>query len=409
MTATRANFLHKGTFHEAVAPVLALAQCFCVMPVLGIGSSSSGGLRFSRRSWRFWYSILYLCSTTVDLLFNIHKVAHSRLDVRSVEPIVFHVSMLIGSWHFLQLAHLWPGLMRHWAAVERRLPPYSCELERARPVRRIRLVAFLLLALSLSEWVIPRDILSVVYSNFCPSRRDPVESFLYGTSAHLFEVFPYSNWLGWLGKLQNVLLTFGWSYMDTFLMLLGMGLSEMLARLNRCLRLRVERPLAEDYWTWSRTLYRSIAELIREVDDAVSGIMLISFGSNLYFICLQLLKSINTMPSSVHAVYFYFSLLFLLSRASAVLLFVSAIDDQAREPLRLLRLIPATGYHPEVYRFAAELASDQVSLTGAKFFNVTRRLFLAMAGTVATYELVLIQFHEDKKTWNCSATGIVSK
>lgn len=25
-----------------------------------------------------------------------------------------------------------------------------------------------------------------------------------------------------------------------------------------------------------------------------------------------------------------------------------------------------------------------------------------MAGTVATYELVLIQFHEDKKTWDCS-------
>lgn len=51
--------------------------------------------------------------------------------------------------------------------------------------------------------------------------------------------------------------------------------------------------MPEEYWTWSRTLYRSIVELIREVDDAISGIMLISFGSNLYFICLQLLKSIK--------------------------------------------------------------------------------------------------------------------
>lgn len=89
--------------------------------------------------------------------------------------------------------------------------------------------------------------------------------------------------------------------------------------------------------------------------------------------------SSSTMPSSAHAVYFYYSLCFLLSRSSMVLLLVSAINDQAREPLQLLRLIPSEAYHqPEVSRFAAELASDQVALTGAKYFNVTRRLFLAV-------------------------------
>ncbi|EDV45919.2 gustatory receptor 5a for trehalose [Drosophila erecta] len=397
---TRKNFLHDGSFHEAVAPVLAVAQCFCLMPVSGISAPTYRGLSFSRRSWRFWYSSLYLCSTTVDLAFSIHKVAHSVLDVRSVEPIVFHVSILFASWQFLNLAKLWPGLMRHWAAVEQRLPGYNCCLQRARPARRLKLVAFVLLTVSLMEHLL--SIISVVYYDFCPRRRNPVESYLHGTSAQLFEVFPYSNWLAWLGKIQNVLLTFGWSYMDIFLMMLGIGLSEMMARLNRSLEQQVRQPMPEAYWTWSRTLYRSIVELIREVDDAVSGIMLISFGSNLYFICLQLLKSINTMPSSAHAVYFYFSLLFLLSRSTAVLLYVSAINDQARKPLHLLRLVPLKGYHPEVFRFAAELASDQVALTGLKFFNVTRKLFLAMAGTVATYELVLIQFHEDKKSWDCS-------
>ncbi|XP_052856691.1 gustatory receptor 5a for trehalose [Drosophila gunungcola] len=374
------------------------------MPVSGISAPSCRGLSFSRRSWRFWYSVLYLCVTSVDLGFSIHKVAHSVLDVRSVEPIVFHVSILIASWQFLNLARLWPGLMRHWAAVEHRLPGYTCCLQRSRPARRIQLVAFLLLTLSLMEHLL--SIISSVYYDICPGRRDPVESYLHANSAQLFVVFPYSNWLGWLGKTQNVLLTFGWSYMDIFLMMLGMGLSEMLARLNRSLELQVRQPMPEAYWTWSRTLYRSIVELIREVDDAASGIMLISFGSNLYFICLQLLKSINTMPSSAHAVYFYFSLMFLLSRSTAVLLFVSAINDQARQPQRLLRLVPLQGYHPEVFRFAGELASDQVALTGLKFFNVTRKLFLAMAGTVATYELVLIQFHEDKKSWDCSANNL---
>ncbi|KAH8287445.1 hypothetical protein KR054_007579 [Drosophila jambulina] len=397
---TRQNFLHNGTFHEAVAPVLAVAQFFCIMPVSGVCAVSHRGLSFSRRSWRFWYSLLYLCSTSVDLMFSIRKVFHGVLDVRSVEPIVFHIGILIASWQFLNLASLWPGLMRHWAAVEDRLPGYRCYRDRDRLARRIQCMAFLLLALSLMEHLL--SIISVVYYDFCPLRSDPVESYLRGASLQLFSVFPYSNWLGWLGKVQNVLLTFGWSYMDIFLMVLGVGLSEMLARLNRSLEQQVLQPMPEAYWTWSRTLYRSIVELIREVDDAVSGIILISFGSNLYFVCLQLLKSINTMPSSAHAVYFYFSLLFLLGRSSAVLLFVSAINDQARAPLRLLRLVPSEGYHPEVSRFAAELASDRVALTGLKFFSVTRQLYLVVAGTVATYELVLIQFHENKKSWDCS-------
>lgn len=53
------------------------------------------------------------------------------------------------------------------------------------------------------------------------------------------------------------------------------------------------QPMPEVFWTYARTRYRSIVELILEVDNAVSGLMLISFGSNLYFVCLQLLKSIK--------------------------------------------------------------------------------------------------------------------
>lgn len=84
MRGTRQNFLHNGTFHEAVAPVLAVAQFFCLMPVSGISAATHRGLSFSRKSWRFWYSLLYLCSTSVDLMFSIRKVANGVLDVRSV-------------------------------------------------------------------------------------------------------------------------------------------------------------------------------------------------------------------------------------------------------------------------------------------------------------------------------------
>ncbi|KAH8386646.1 hypothetical protein KR093_001649, partial [Drosophila rubida] len=380
--------------------VLVIAQCFSLMPVCGIYAATAQGLRFSWRSWRTWYSLLCICSISVDTIFTINMTAHSLLDVRNVEPIIFHICNLLGACVFLQLARKWPALMRHWAAVEQQLPRHQSWRQREQLARRIQHIALLLLSLSLMEHLL--SIIAFVYHDFCPTRKDPIESYLYGAGPQLFYVFAYSNWLGWLAKLQNVLLTFSWSYMDIFLMLLGIGLSDLLERLSKHLQQAVQQPMNEAFWTHIRTRYRAIVELIYEVDDAVSGLIVISFGSNLYFVCLQLLKSINTMPSTVHAVYFYFSLSFLIGRSTAVLLFVSSVNDGAREPLlRLLRQVPHAGYSAEVSRLASELAADNVSLSGLKFFSVTRKLFLAVAGSIVTYELVLIQFHEDQKSWDC--------
>lgn len=85
------------------------------------------------------------------------------------------------------------------------------------------------------------SIISAVCHDICPKRSDPIESYLYAVGLQLFYVFPYSNWLGWLGIIQNALLTFIWSYTDIFLMIIGIGLSELFARLTRQLRRLVQQ------------------------------------------------------------------------------------------------------------------------------------------------------------------------
>lgn len=51
----------------------------------------------------------------------------------------------------------------------------------------------------------------------------------------------------------------------------------------------------------------------------------------------------------------------------------------------------------EVKRFNEEVANDVIALSGMKFFYLTRKLVLSVAGTIVTYELVLVQFHQDDK------------
>lgn len=85
------------------------------------------------------------------------------------------------------------------------------------------------------------------------------------------------------------------------------------------------------------------------------------------------------MPTVVHTVYFYFSLLFLLGRTLAVSLYTADVNDESKKPLRVLRCVPKESWSPEVKRFSDEISSDLVALSGMKFFHLTRKLVLSVS------------------------------
>lgn len=74
----------------------------------------------------------------------------------------------------------------------------------------------------------------------------------------------------------------------------------------------------------------------------------------------------------------------------------AAVNDESQRPFEVLRAIPRDGWCVEAKRFAEEVINDTVALTGMKFFNMTRKLVLKVTGSIITYELVLIQFHQDE-------------
>lgn len=51
--------------------------------------------------------------------------------------------------------------------------------------------------------------------------------------------------------------------------------------------------MPEEYWGLRRAQYRKLASLCVAVDAAISQITVLSFANNLFFICVQLLRSIR--------------------------------------------------------------------------------------------------------------------
>ena len=91
------------------------------------------------------------------------------------------------------------------------------------------------------------------------------------------------------------------------------------------------------------------------------------------------------MPSFMNKVYFWFSLIFLITRTLAVSLYASYIHDESKKPINILRAIPRHSWCKEAYRFSEEVVNDTVALSGMKFFFLTRRLILTVRSENAKY------------------------
>lgn len=66
-------------------------------------------------------------------------------------PVIFYVSNAFALLSFLRLGQKWPRLMQQWEAVEHQLPSYRTHMERGRLAYDIKIIAIVVLMLSLSE------------------------------------------------------------------------------------------------------------------------------------------------------------------------------------------------------------------------------------------------------------------
>nr|CAD7429646.1 unnamed protein product [Timema monikensis] len=282
----------------------------------------------------------------------------------------------------------------------------------------------------------------------------------------IFTTVEYRSWIGGIVFIGSKLATFVWNYTDLFLILVSIGLSERFKQINkrmltvnRKVRLgqRVSKPklvhrqgitpgpqpsgafLRREEWRELREHYAMLSTLTKNLDSDVSGIVLLSFANNLYFICLQLLNGLSpNLNGGLDSVYFFGSFAFLLARTLTVTLFTARINDESRIALPVLYNCPSVSYCEEVgflllcnyqensyckkcrvmhvlpideskvRRLQTQITTDEISLTGLRFFSVTRNFMLAVAGAIVTYEVVLLQFNVAMLSGNHTEPGVTT-
>ncbi|XP_071052984.1 gustatory receptor for sugar taste 64e-like [Onthophagus taurus] len=101
------------------------------------------------------------------------------------------------------------------------------------------------------------------------------------------------------------------------------------------------------------------------------------------------------MRNNIEKAYFFVSFGTVILRVIIVTLYGAWVNDESKNPIRILNSVSSNIYNPEIKRFIIQVSYDSVALTGREFFRITRSLVFSIAGAIVTYELVLIQFNEN--------------
>ncbi|GBP26094.1 Gustatory receptor for sugar taste 64b [Eumeta japonica] len=143
-------------------------------------------------------------------------------------------------------------------------------------------------------------------------------------------------------------------------------------------------------WEIIRKQHSQLLRLTRLTDDHFNGLVLLSFGKNLAFVCMQLNVCSLVQDGLV-------PLLLLISDGTVRFRHLpdrSAQHSRAKAQRIKLTIyeMPDVTYYKEARRLVAQINASTIALSGSHFFYVTRGSILTMAATLVTYELVMLQF-----------------
>ncbi|XP_063393574.1 gustatory receptor for sugar taste 64f-like [Cydia fagiglandana] len=393
------------TLQDSLRPILIIGQAFGLFPVIGLYSKHEANLRFNWISWKCLYSLILLSGQIWMCIMCFNKMFRLETTLQTTSPAIFYGTTCISIALFLQVSVKWPKLVKHAIQTEDLDPNYDTS---------VTLKCYITCAVVLSLAIL-EHILSLLYALneaiACYSHTyiSTYEGFLRVSYPWVYSFMPYSIPLGMITQFLHIQATFIWTFSDLFVICTSYYLTSRLDNVNRKLLTAQGKFLPASFWRSAREEYSRVTQLVRKVDDVISGIVFISFANNLFFVCLQLF---NTLENGINGTgacrasrlkgttlfagyegpaYFIFSLVYLISRSVAVSLIAAQVNSASLLPAPVLYDVPSPVYCIEVQRFIDQVNGDSVALSGLQFFIVTRELLLTVAGTIVTYELVMLQ------------------
>uniref|UniRef100_A0A182PZ30 Gustatory receptor n=1 Tax=Anopheles epiroticus TaxID=199890 RepID=A0A182PZ30_9DIPT len=394
----------RDTFLRGIRPFVILGQLFGIFPLYGITGNDPDRYRLKWFSLRVVLNLTVIVTALVQTYYEYIRLKLIGINAKNVSGLIFFIDACLINVLFLNLATKWRSVAAKWEEVDETFnkPPYQLQGWSLR--KRLCVTSFVLVFLAAVEHCLSivnnvhNQLVEIHYCNWTVTNY--FQHYALRRFANVYLNFPYHSLSAIFFTYISSALTIYWNYQDIFIIMISIGLATRFQQINNYLKILSDGVLipAEDFWVRVRTNYVSVCELLDDVDRVISWTMLISCATNLYYICLQTLHVTKKLANTVEDAYYWYSLVFLIARTVIVFLSAAHIHDCAKKPLDIIMKIPNVGWCIELERFSTQLKSEKVALSGMGFFSLTRQLLFSMAGTIVTYELVMLKFDQESES-----------
>ncbi|XP_065361233.1 gustatory receptor for sugar taste 61a [Calliphora vicina] len=385
------------------------------MPLVNAWEYNPYRLKFNVPCWAMTTTVLFFIFGGWKTMQFSAQMFKSGINAKNIVSIVFFCINFVICINFLNLARNWPQLIQYWTRIDLLflMPPYKPPKWPLRKQLRTLLIGFWITAL-----VEHCLFYASGYYNFRMRRlychphdvhysfKDYIQMELF---SDIFTYYPYNTFVAVYGFvfIFKRTFTFIWNFLDFFIMAISLGLATRFHQFNARIEVLAGCYVPDVVWHSIRREHIILCEFMEHVNDQVSTIVFLSSLNNMYFICNNLLNIFTKLRFAINYVYFWFSLIFLLSRTFCVFMFASEIHDASVLPLKTLYLVPSGCWTVEVQRFTAQIVNEFIGLTGKRFYVVTRKNLFGMMATIITYEFMLLQF--DQKNLEMGLPDLCSK
>ncbi|XP_001997418.2 gustatory receptor for sugar taste 61a [Drosophila grimshawi] len=384
------------TFHRAIRPYLCLAQVFGMMPLANVLSNDPQLVKFQLRSSGTFFSMLFLLLGGFKTMRLTAKLIEGGINAKNIVGVVFFSSGMIICLNFISLARGWSRLIVPWNGIDiiMLFPPYA-------PTKRSLRFKLLITGCTLGCLTLAEHCLYYAssYYNYsmqflnCQANvtRVPLRGYMNKEFAGFFDNMPYNFIFIFYSFFLNFTFTFIWNFMDTFIILISIGLAQRFQQFATRVLSLANRHVTDAVWHELRMHHILLCELMDLVEANMSHIVLLSCLNNIYFICNKLLTIFTKLRYPINYAYFWYSLLFLLGRTCTVFMCASRIHEASLLPLEVLSMVPSDHWTEEVQRFTHQVNNQFIGLSGSRLFYLTRQSFFGMMATLVYYEFMLLQ------------------
>nr|WCF43324.1 gustatory receptor GR12 [Spodoptera frugiperda] len=378
-------------FHGCLRHALRVARWLGFFPVQGLGEIRPEGIRFKIKSFYSIYAVATLLGQVMMSYFALLLFFQTEVTLSSISNIVFYVTSLITNILLLKLAQQWPYLMTKAVETERGLTELTLDHKVA---GRSSVLAYLVMALAMVEHILCTSF-NIKFVMYCLQEAgvttNVMENYVVHRMPYIFNYIPYSFFSAIFFEYLCLQSTFLWSFNDVIITCFSIYITAYFKTLNVVIATNVKKDKDGIPWSILRVHYSNLVKLVKEIDDHISSLILLSFFTDLFYICLQLFNSLHrnhvsfkycdetqtnqALSSPFYLLYYLYSFVFLVLRALMLSLFASNVHCAALEPVYSVYDVPSSVYDNEVRRFQLQLHYTEVGLSG-KFFYVTRNMIL---------------------------------